>query len=239
MNQPFSLDGSQLNFDLLARFVLMTDACTVFQSLFIFALLLCILPLTILRLCHELVISGKLKLPRIRSKCLKNIIRNLWILSSIDRLFIPLICYFLYISIGPWAIGEVIDGYVGIIFVWGIFVNNSFLPGSLTYLYGFFQLIFCQLPLIFIYASEISKRLNELNGIKQSESKSKFKTQMKRYFNHLPFIFVITVEIILAFFFWWAYGILAFIVGPFRTWSVIFNILLWYFAVSIPDKCLK
>jgi hypothetical protein len=40
---------------------------------------------------------------------------------------------------GPWSIGEVIEGYTGIIFAWGIIVNGAYLPGSFTYAYGFLQ----------------------------------------------------------------------------------------------------
>lgn len=40
---------------------------------------------------------------------------------------------------GPWFVGEVIEDHIGVVFAWGTFVNKSFLPGSLTYAYGFFQ----------------------------------------------------------------------------------------------------
>lgn len=82
----------------------------------------------------------------------------MWILSTVDRLIFPIVGYCLYLTCGPWSFGEVIDGHLGIVFVWGIFVNGSFLPGTLTYFYGFFQLMFCQLPLIVIYASNVVKR---------------------------------------------------------------------------------
>jgi len=40
---------------------------------------------------------------------------------------------------GPWSVGEVIEGYTGVIFAWGIIVNGTYLPGSFTYAYGFLQ----------------------------------------------------------------------------------------------------
>lgn len=34
---------------------------------------------------------------------------------------------------------EVIDGHTGLMFVWGLYVKGALLPGSLTYVYGIFQ----------------------------------------------------------------------------------------------------
>lgn len=40
---------------------------------------------------------------------------------------------------GPWFMAEVIDGHTGLMFVWGLYVKGALLPGSLTYVYGIFQ----------------------------------------------------------------------------------------------------
>lgn len=54
--QPFRLDeNSANNFDFLARFVLQTDAITIFKGFFWFAFFLCIAPLLFFRIWHELV----------------------------------------------------------------------------------------------------------------------------------------------------------------------------------------
>lgn len=54
--QPFKLDEKQsLKFDLMALFVLQTDATTIFKTLFWFSLVVCTAPLIFLRVWHELV----------------------------------------------------------------------------------------------------------------------------------------------------------------------------------------
>lgn len=35
--------------------------------------------------------------------------------------------------------GEFMTGHLGVLFVWGTFVKGTFIPGSLTYFYGIFQ----------------------------------------------------------------------------------------------------
>lgn len=231
IRQPFSLDGTKLSFNLLSRFILMIDITQLFQALFGIALFMCVVPLCILRLLHELVLSGKMKKPRIKSYYCRDTIQKLWILSSLDRIFMPIIIYCVYIAIGPWSFGDVIDNFWSVVFVWGIFVNNSYIPGTLTYLYGFFQLMFCTFPLIFVYANSIRNRYLTIHGEKR-------KTNIIKYFKYLPFIVIIGIEIVLAIIFWWAYGTVAFVVGPFRTWSVILHITLFYLAENVPEKSL-
>lgn len=52
----------------------------------------------------------------------------------------------------------------------------------------------------------------------------------------MPFIIVLTIQSVLAYFFWLAYGTLALVIGPLRSWSIILNVYLWYKAITLPAK---
>lgn len=156
--QPFSLDGTRMSFQVLPRLALMSNISTVFQFLFGTLLALCVLPLCILKYLHKLVKARKLQRPRLSSNFFQNWIRKMWILSTVDRVFYPLVLYALYLTVGPWSIGEVIEGYTGIIFAWGIIVNGAYLPGSFTYAYGFLQMCTFQLPMTLILAHSVDMR---------------------------------------------------------------------------------
>lgn len=77
--------------------------------------------------------------PRFRKNCLFSIIKKLWILSTIDKIFWVLALYPIFLAFGPWSIGYIVEDHIGAIFAWGIFVNGAYLPGSFTYAYGFVQ----------------------------------------------------------------------------------------------------
>lgn len=59
---------------------------------------------------------------------------------------------------GPWTVGKVIDDHIGAIFIWGIYVANSYLPGGFTYLYGFLHLVMFNLPLTILLALQADHR---------------------------------------------------------------------------------
>ncbi|XP_026463910.1 transmembrane protein 62-like isoform X2 [Ctenocephalides felis] len=231
ISQPFSLDGTRLSFDLLPRFILMSNASQVFQFMFAFMLVMCIVPLCLFRLFHRLVKDGRMRPPRMnRSSILCLWMRKLWVLASVDRIYYPLIAYPIYLTCGPWSVGEIIEGHLGAIFAWGIVVNGSFLPGSFTYFYGYLQMFLCQFPMTLILANCVDKRTS---GLKHTRS------LIRLVINHIPFILIVSIQMLLAYFFWLAYGTLAFIIGPLRTWSIFLNVLLWWQAITLPEKCTR
>ncbi|CAG5100431.1 Similar to TMEM62: Transmembrane protein 62 (Homo sapiens) [Cotesia congregata] len=180
ITQPFVLDGTRLSFKLLSRFILMSNATTIFGVAFAIMHLLNIIPL--------------------------------W----------------------PWAIGEIIDDHVGVIFAWGMFIKNAYLPGSFTYAYGFFQLLSFHMPLTILLAHRIDKRFDEFDRPSRKSS-----SIFNIFWANLPFLLLIIMQTSMTYFFWLAYGTLATILCPLRTWSIILALVLWYQVYTLPNHCLK
>ena len=152
----------------------MSEINHVFMGMYFTALILCIGPITYFRCWHILATSkylkkkiyfgffeklfliseGKISKPKFNVRILK----RFWILSTIDKIYYWLMFYCFYVSVGPWSIHEIIDGHMGVVLLWGTFIRGSFLPGTLSYFYGFWQLIFCQFPVIFVLARIVEKR---------------------------------------------------------------------------------
>lgn len=122
-------------------------------------------------------------------------------------------------------IGELIDGYIGAIFAWGVWIKGSYLPEPFTYMYGGVQLMFIQIPLVIILANSLH---NKLYGLAVRGN--------KRLLRNLPFVLILSVQLLLAYFFWLEYGSLAFFLGVLRTWSIALNSYLWYKTLTLPPE---
>ncbi|KAK6636235.1 hypothetical protein RUM43_009893 [Polyplax serrata] len=228
ITQPFCLDGTRLDFRFWPRVALMTNISIVFQSLFGMALCFCTVPLCIFKVVHVLVKKNKLEKPKIQNRLLRKWIRSFWILSTVDKIFYPLVTYPLYLSVGPWTIGEVIDGHIGAVFAWGLVVNNSYLPGSFTYAYGFLQMCSFQIPLTLVLAKAVDRRFSHFQT-------APIISRLDFVFHHIPFGVVVCIQIICAYFFWLAYGTIAFFLGPLRTWSIILALVLWWICNNLNE----
>ncbi|KAJ8952061.1 hypothetical protein NQ318_010971 [Aromia moschata] len=290
--QPFSLDGTRLSFDLLAKIALMSDASSVFRWMFFSMLVITVFPLCMVRYAHSLVstvsrrrivgpiffngtlnaeryrleilipfvqmlhddklqeddiqqdgacmhatmeiinyTAGKIVKPRVRRNCCSTWLRKFWVLSTVDRIFWPIVLYPLFLTFGPWSIGYIVENHLGAIFAWGIFVNGAFLPGSFTYAYGFIQLLTFHVPLILIMANVVDHRFQQI--ILKPGKKVPIKSKICL---HLPFLIVFCMQISMAYLFWLAYGTLAFLLGPLRTWSLILAAILYYQALNLSGK---
>lgn len=232
IEQPFSLDGSQPSFRFWPRALLMSNVSMFFQFLFGIMVCVCVLPLCILRYVHRLALEKRMIRPRLRWKFCDLWLRKLWVLVSVDRLFWPLVVSAVYVPVGPWFVGEVIEDHVGVVFAWGIFVNRSYLPGSLTYAYGFFQMLSFQFPLILAVAHCVEFRFWSL----YVDPLCSFPRYLCR---HVCPLFIVTLQMITAFFFWLAYGTMALFLGPLRTWSAVLGLILWYQAATIHKDLLR
>jgi len=108
-----------------------------------------------------MVLAGVVSQPKLRGNFLKSWTRKLWVLTTVDRVFWPVVLYPIYLVFGPWSIGYIVEDYVGVIFSWGIIIDGAFLPGSFTYAYGFVQvqlivhLFYVIIPLLSLTVSDI------------------------------------------------------------------------------------
>ncbi|KAL1489693.1 hypothetical protein ABEB36_013633 [Hypothenemus hampei] len=230
---PFALDGTKLTFGVLPRLALMSNLSYIFWSFFIVTLIVYLLPLILMKYFHKAITAGFFAQPRLKGNCIKCWTKRLWILTTVNRIFWPMVLYPLYLVFGPWSVGYIVEDYIGVIFSWGIFVDGAFLPGSFTYAYGFIQMITFQIPLTFILISTVYQRYNQLS---LKPGKASFKRTIVA---HLPFAIVFTIQVIMAYLFWLAYGTMAFILGPLRTWSLVLAAIVYYTALHLPESCFR
>ena len=226
--QPFSLDGTQIPFDLVRQYLLMSDIPYIGKILFIAlwtGLTGALISLKIL--------SHRYKVTRPNSSFF--IKRFLWrwiykiqILTLRNKVFYGFLLFHTYIAIGPWFIGEVISGHIGICTIWGIYVNGHFLPGTLTYIYGAIQILFFSIPLLLYLGHCLSL---SLQYHQYSTSKSMyFLHNLKNHGFFVIFIFIHGFFGVREFFS--AYGMMATIFGPVRTGNVLVAFILRYLALN-------
>ncbi|XP_018352053.1 PREDICTED: transmembrane protein 62-like [Trachymyrmex septentrionalis] len=229
----FSLDGSWLSVSILPKLVLMANIVYIFQFLFLVTLILAIIPLCFLRFVHMYYKNNRIELPRRRMKFFHLWLRKLWILSAVDRVFYGLVLYTLYFAVGPWTMGEIIEDHTGVIFVWGTFIGNMYLPGGLTYAYGFLQLLCFHLPLTVTLAHHIDRRLRD------AECPLRILSKFHIVWRFLPILIIILLQFILGYFLYLEYGTTAILLCPLRTGSIIVAAALSYSIATMPVSCLR
>ncbi|CRL04248.1 CLUMA_CG017350, isoform A [Clunio marinus] len=238
--QFFALDGSRTEFNYFANMVLTSDMTTLFQTGFFIAFLICLLPLVIFKTWQLLIKYQKVKRPKISSIYWRSFIHKYLVFASIDEIFYPILFWLIYTAIGPWSFHEVLDGHIGIYFVWGTFIKGVFVPGTLNWWYGFHQLMFFQLPLMIIIAGVLIRMFERFLLNYQGSTAGMSDDFIHPFYRNLPFFALLTVEILLAVFYFIQNGFLAFLIAPIRVWGLLLTIYLFYRANwRIPDESFK
>jgi len=219
-----------------------------FQILFVLTLFFNLAIAVSLRVLYFSAQREKLSsscLARLRSAMGCWFFRKLFLVSICDRLFLPLLVYILYMAVGPWVIGHLVEGHVGLIFAWGVVVDGELVPSQVPFAYYWIHFFLVHPILVIIYGHILDVRRFKI----ESEIYSK-KYHRKSRFTFLPklhwscalisaiLVFALTMYFTLAF--WLEFGVLGFFVGPFRTWTLIFYAILAIIAWKMPaGKCVE
>ena len=100
---------------------------------------------------------------RFNNRIIRTWLRKIWILSNTDCLFFPYVGYNIYLAVGPWWYGELVEGKMAWIFAWGTFLDQGtvFLPGDLSYFHGFCHIAVFNAPLLLLLAYTADMRYAE------------------------------------------------------------------------------
>ncbi|KAH9502794.1 Transmembrane protein 62 [Bulinus truncatus] len=210
VSQTFSVDLTASGFDLLPRMILMLNIYTLGKLIFGLCIFCYCLILTCFRQCTSIYYyflpGHELQIVAFNSCLLK-----LWLVARTDVSFYLLVGSVLYLGFGPWFVGRLLTDHLGVVFVWGIFIHGTFIPGALTYFYGIFQFVTFSLPLTIIMGVLLDNR-----------RKYAAKTGVLKYpLVLIPTVlfFIFTVRLAISEF-PSAYGIEAFFFGPLRTGNI-------------------
>ncbi|KAJ8401137.1 hypothetical protein AAFF_G00387190 [Aldrovandia affinis] len=218
--QQFTLEDSlALSFGFIQSFILLTDHYIMARVLFVFVILLNVTVLMAFRF---------LRIPtlRVSSGPFAQVQMSLHLLSKTDAFYYSLLMFNLCTALGPWFVGDVIDGHSGACFAFGVFVDGHFLEGSLTFVVGFVQVVFFNMPLTGYLCWSLHLRCRG----------NCFRSHFRRVGRgrtvgvHLGMLVLLSWQAYSCYFLLETYGPLAFFLSPVRTWALGLGLLLVYRA---------
>ncbi|XP_030174237.1 transmembrane protein 62 isoform X2 [Lynx canadensis] len=204
----FSLqEDIHLRFDPLASFILLTDHGIVARVLFVMIVLVQLTILITFRCQGYPEHKGSPGFINLASF-------SLHVLSKLNIFYYSVLLLTLYTALGPWFIGEIIEGKLGCCFSFGIFVDGHFLQGSLTFIVGILQLAFFNIPLMVYLCWSLLQRCFGHN-FRSHLHQGKY---LKVIPIHLLMLLLYIWQIYSCYFLHMTYGTLAFFFSPLRTW---------------------
>ncbi|XP_074091329.1 transmembrane protein 62 isoform X2 [Macrotis lagotis] len=138
----FSIKGDiRVQFDFLSSFILLTDHYIVARGIFVLIVMVPQLFLITFRYFRKIKLKGT-------PGCINLVTFSFYVLSKIDSLYYTVLILNFYTALGPWFVGEIIDGKVGGCFSFGVFVDGHFFQGSMTFVIGIIQMLIFNIPFL-------------------------------------------------------------------------------------------
>ncbi|WAR18419.1 TMM62-like protein [Mya arenaria] len=231
MEHHFSLDNSRLSFPFMGRLVLMMDVAVVFKVIFYLVVSVYIVTLLLLNSCQNLephLFKGRRGPVGMVTSLYNKWLYCLWLVGKYNKLCYSLVAFIVYVAFGPWFVGELLEGRTGVVFVWGMIVHGSYLPVSLTYVYGLFQLLTFNFPLTIFWG-------HYLHIQKYPFRQHSLFFKIRNVF--IPYCAIVLFQTFIALSeFPSAYGMTAFLLGPVRSGSVIIAVVLFIIVSKGNDR---
>ncbi|XP_071771777.1 transmembrane protein 62 isoform X2 [Centroberyx gerrardi] len=225
--QQFTLEEDLTpSFGFVQSFILLTDHYILGRVAFVVTMLLNVGVLLVFRFLR--VPSGR---GLTSQACM-----SLHLVSKMDTFYYSLLLFNLCTALGPWFIGELIDGHSGACFAFGVFIDGHFLEGSLTYVVGVVQLVFFNMPLTCYLCWSLHQRC------RGNTFRSHFLRPGCRWRTlalHLSMLLLLTWQAYSCYFLLETYGPVAFFLSPVRTWALGLSLLLVYRAWTGPAPQLR
>ncbi|KAG8449457.1 hypothetical protein GDO86_016201 [Hymenochirus boettgeri] len=220
----FSLEEDiSLEFNLFASLILLTDHYVLAQVLFVFIVLSQIVLLLIFRLKRKPILKGQPGFFALTSF-------SMHVLCKTNMFFFSVLVLTIYTAVGPWFIGEIVDGHIGACFTFGIIIKGSFLRGSLTYFVGITQMIFFNIPMTAYLVWSLLLRCkghgfcSHLHYIRKSVCVPVY----------ILVILLMAWQVYSCIFLMMTYGTLAAFLSPMKLWLLVATIVLgrkvWWFS---------
>nr|XP_061798573.1 transmembrane protein 62-like [Nerophis lumbriciformis] len=221
----FTLDknGVTPSFSFAQSFILLTDHYVVGRAAFAITILLNLGLLLSFRFIRHT--------PAGRGGWSSQACLSLRLVSKVDSFFYPLLVFNMCTALGPWFIGELIDGHSGACFAFGVFIDGHFLEGSLTYVVGVTQLLFFNIPLTLYLCWSLHQRCrgNTLRSLLLRPG-----CRWRCLTVHLLMLLLLAWQAHSCYFLLETYGILAFLLSPVRMWALGLGLILVYHAWTCP-----
>jgi len=149
-------DIGKLSYSLYARMILMSDPHSLLMFLWLTGFLLCSLPLFLARYSVkslELLTGGTLA-------------KNLQLVARHKLLYHIYMFTCIFVTFGPWHVGEILSGHIGFVFPWATVVRGTALPSFYNYVFSLVHLFFFHQPLLWALVFKMTWRVDELNDSK-------------------------------------------------------------------------
>ena len=155
------------------------------------------------------------------------LVRKLMLVTGHNVICVSLIIFVIYMAVGPWVVGSLVEGRTGAVFAWGVVVDSTLVHSQVPFAYYFVHFGLIHPVVVLAIGHLLDFKYGQMMDVGGGAANCGI---MRHVAISVSLLLMMAFSVFLSLSFWHQFGSLGFLLGPLKTWSYVFYSAMFWLA---------
>ena len=155
------------------------------------------------------------------------LVRKLMLVTGHNVICVSLIIFVIYMAVGPWVVGSLVEGRTGAVFAWGVVVDSTLVHSQVPFAYYFVHFGLIHPVVVLAIGHLLDFKYGQMMDVGGGAGNC---GMMRHVAISVSLLLMMAFSVFLSLSFWHQFGSLGFLLGPLKTWSYVFYSAMFWLA---------
>ena len=155
------------------------------------------------------------------------LVRKLMLVTGHNVICVSLIIFVIYMAVGPWVVGSLVEGRTGAVFAWGVVVDSTLVHSQVPFAYYFVHFGLIHPVVVLAIGHLLDFKYGQMMDVGGGAGNCGI---MRHVAISVSLLLMMAFSVFLSLSFWHQFGSLGFLLGPLKTWSYVFYSAMFWLA---------
>ena len=155
------------------------------------------------------------------------LVRKLMLVTGHNVICVSLIIFVIYMAVGPWVVGSLVEGRTGAVFAWGVVVDSTLVHSQVPFAYYFVHFGLIHPVVVLAIGHLLDFKYGQMMDVGGGTGNCGI---MRHVAISVSLLLMMAFSVFLSLSFWHQFGSLGFLLGPLKTWSYVFYSAMFWLA---------
>ena len=155
------------------------------------------------------------------------LVRKLMLVTGHNVICVSLIIFVIYMAVGPWVVGSLVEGRTGAVFAWGVVVDSTLVHSQVPFAYYFVHFGLIHPVVVLAIGHLLDFKYGQMMDVGGGTGEC---GMMRHVAISVSLLLMMAFSVFLSLSFWNQFGSLGFLLGPLKTWSYVFYSAMFWLA---------
>ena len=155
------------------------------------------------------------------------LVRKLMLVTGHSVICASLIIFVIYMAVGPWVVGSLVEGRTGAVFAWGVVVDSTLVHSQVPFAYYFVHFGLIHPVVVLAIGHLLDFKYGQMMDVGGGTGNCGI---MRHVAISVSLLLMMAFSVFLSLSFWHQFGSLGFLLGPLKTWSYVFYSAMFWLA---------